>query len=82
VFRNFPELANGGVFPMVYNFSDINLKDTTALKTENEKVKKEASRMFTGIDKDKKYVFYWAFNEMPDGKKLVEHYGFIDKRTD
>lgn len=82
VFRIFPEMINEGFFPMVYYLSDINLKDTTALKIENEKVKQEVGRLFTGIDKDKKFVFYWAFNELPDGKKLVEHYGFIDKRTE
>ena len=82
VFRIFPEMINEGFFPMVYYLSDINIKDTTALKIENEKVKQEVERLFTGIDKDKKFVFYWAFNEIPDGKKLVEHYGFIDKRTE
>lgn len=81
VFRIFPEMMNEGFFPMVYYLSDIDLKNTTALKIENEKVKKEVGRLFTGIDKDKKFVFYWAFKEIPDGKKLVEHYGFIDKRT-
>lgn len=82
VFRIFPEMINEGFFPMVYYLSDINLEDTTKLKIENEKVKKEVGRLFTGIDKDKEFVFYWAFNEIPDGKKLVEHYGFIDKRTE
>lgn len=81
VFRIFPEMINEGFFPMVYYLSDIDLKNTTALKIENEEVKKEVGRLFTGIDKDKKFVFYWAFKEIPDGKKLVQHYGFIDKRT-
>lgn len=78
VFRIFPEMINEGFFPMVYYLSNINLNDTIALKIENEKVKQEVGRLFTGIDKDKKFVFYWAFNELPIGKKFVEHYGFID----
>lgn len=82
VFRISPEMINEGFFPMVYYLSDINLKDTTALKIENEKVKKEVSRIFTGINKNKKFVFYWAFKEIPDGKKTVEHYGFIDQQTE
>lgn len=81
VFRIFPQIMNEGFFPMVYYLTDISLKDTTALKLENEKVKKEVGRLFTGIDQDKKYVIYWAFNEAPDGIKLVEHYGYIDRRT-
>jgi hypothetical protein len=42
----------------------------------------EVSRLFTGIDKDKKYVFYRVFNEIPDGIKSVQQYGFIDKLTE
>ncbi len=78
VFRIFPQVIKEGFFPMVYYHTDINLKDTIALKLENLKVRKEVDSIFTGIDKDKQFVFYWAFNEIPDGKKLVEHYGFID----
>lgn len=81
VFRIYPEMINEGFFPMIYYLSEINLKDTTALKIENIKVKEEVGRLFPGIDQDKKFVFYWAFNTMPDGKTPVEHYGFIDKRT-
>jgi hypothetical protein len=81
VFRIFPEMINDGFYPMVYYITDINLNDTTALKLENERVKKEVGRLFTGIDQDKKFVYYWAFNEIPDGQKLVEHYSFIDQRT-
>jgi len=80
VFRIFPEMGVDGFFPMVYYLSGINLSDTTALKIENKKVREEVGRLFTGIDQDKKFVFYWAFNTMPDGKTPVEHYGFIDSR--
>lgn len=79
IFRIFPQMTSEGYFPMVYYLSNIDLRDIEALKIENHKVKKEVSRLFTGIDKDKKNIIYWAFNEIPDGKKLVEHYGFIDK---
>ena len=44
-------------------------------------VKKEVSRIFPGIDQDKKFVFYWAFNELPDGERIVEHYGYVDQKT-
>ncbi len=79
IFKIFPQITNEGFFPMVYYLSSINVKNVKALKDENDKVKVEVSKLFKGIDKDKKNVFYWAFNEMPDGVKLVEHYGFIDK---
>ena len=80
IFRIYPEFLKGeGFFPMVAYLSEINLKDTVSLKNENEKIKKEVERLFSGIDKDKKYVLYRAFKEIPDGTKLVEHYGFVDE---
>lgn len=82
IFRVQPEMIDEGFFPMVSYLTNIDIKDTTALKIENEKVKKEVGQIFSGIDKDKKYVFYRAFEEMPDGKKLVEHFGFVDKLKD
>lgn len=78
VFRIFPQVMQDGFFPMVYYRTDINLKDTISLKLENLKIRKVVDSIFTGIDKDKKFVYYWAFNEMPDGKKLLDRYGFID----
>ena len=78
VFRIFPQVIKEGFFPMVYYHTDVNLKDTIALKLENLKIRKEVDSIFTGIDKEKKFIFYWGFNEMPDGQKEVEHYGFID----
>lgn len=80
VFRIYPEATDNGFCPMVLYLSNINLKDTTALKVENEKIRKEISLVFTGIDKEKKFVFYRAFNEIPDGKRQIDHYGFVDKR--
>lgn len=82
VFKIFPEMIKEGFYPMVHYLSNIDLKDTIALKIENQKVKKEVERLFTGIEKDKKFVLYRAFKEIPDGKKSVEQYGFIDKRTE
>ncbi len=78
VFRIFPQVIKEGFFPMVYYHTDINLNDTLALKLENLKIRKEVDSIFTGIDKEKKFIFYWGFNEMPDGQKEVEHYGFVD----
>ncbi len=79
VFRIFPESSEKGFFPMVYYQTNIPLSNTAALEAEYEEVKKEVSRLYKGIDKDKDYVFYQAYNQYPDGNKPVEHYGFIDE---
>ncbi|SFE01446.1 hypothetical protein [Flavobacterium phragmitis] len=82
IFRIFPQGTEKGYAPMVCYLSTIKLQDTTALRTENNKVKKEIGKIFPGIDKDKPLVLYRIFNEMPDGKKEVQHYGIVDKIKD
>lgn len=74
-----PVEINEGVFPAVSYMSKISLKDTVALKAENEQIKKVIGSIFPGIDKNNKYVFFKAFNQMPDGKTPIEHYGFMLK---
>ena len=73
-----PQITKEGVFPSVYYLSDISTSDIVALKEENDLVKKEVNKLFSGIDLDKPYVFYWVLNGMPEGNKVVEQYGFID----
>jgi hypothetical protein len=68
-----------GDFPMIYYLSSIKLRDTTAIKRENEAIKKVINKTLPGIDKDKKYVLYSAFNEAPTGIKTVEHFDMTAK---
>lgn len=79
VFRIYPEIKDQEFFPMIHYLTSIDIKDTTALKIEHVKIKKQISQLFTGIDKDKKIVFYRAFNELPEGEKLAEYFVFIDR---
>jgi hypothetical protein len=86
VFKIFPDIITNGTYkgadPTVCYLSNIDLKDTVALKTENEKVKKEVGRIFFGINHDKKFVFYRAFNELPDSNGNGKNYYFIDVQTE
>jgi hypothetical protein len=68
-----------GVFPLVYYMSSIKLKDTAALRKENEIIKKVTGKVIPGIDKDKKYVFYDAYNEWPRSDRSVDRYDMTDK---
>ncbi len=81
IFRITPELVAEGFVPTIFYLTEINLKDTAALKIEYEQIKNKANQLFIGINKDKQFVFYWAFNEIPIGQNKVNRYGFIDKLT-
>ncbi len=72
-------IINEGMFPSVSYLTKIDLKDVKSLTAENEEIKKRIGLIFPGIDKNKKYVFFKAFNEIPNGKTPVEHYGFMLK---
>ena len=78
IYKMMPQITKEGVFPSIYYLSDISMNDITALKAENELIKKEVNKLFPGIDRDKKYIFYWVLNGLPDGSKVTEQYGFID----
>jgi len=73
-----PEMSDEGFCPLVQYLTDINLKDTTLLKGENEKMKEEIKKLFSGVEKNNKYIFFRAFNKLPGGPEPVQHYGFID----
>ena len=72
-----PQGMNEGYFPMVNYLTELDLKDTLSLKIENDKVHEKIGEVFNGLDKDKKYIFYKAWNEIPDGKTPKPNYGFI-----
>ncbi|WP_345950520.1 hypothetical protein ABDD95_03530 [Mucilaginibacter sp. PAMB04274] len=79
IFRVFNQPMDEGMFPMIYYVSKLNLKDTAALKKENMQLRKVIGQVMPGIDSDKKYLQYTAFDNYPGGsKKSVMHYGLID----
>ena len=79
ILRIYNQTIPEGTYPMVYYLSHIKLTDTTAIKNENAQIKKVIGVVMPGIDKDKKYVLYSAFNERPGGGRTVEHYDMNDK---
>ena len=58
-------------------------KETVAyINSAFDSLKKVIGKIFPGIEKDKKYVFFQAHNEIPDGKTPVEHFGFVLKSSE
>lgn len=79
IFNFFPMRVAEGYFPMIEYVTTIDLTDTVATKNENEEMHKIIGRIFFGIDKDKDFLFYKAYNELPNGVTLVPTYGFVKK---
>lgn len=80
IFNIHPQRIDLGNFPMIRYYSKLSLKDTINLKKENLEIQKVIGEVFKGIDKNKKFVFYWAFDELPDGTiKERKHYGFVQE---
>ncbi len=78
IFNIHPQKIDEGHFPMIRYYSQIDLKDTASLRKENIEIQKVIGDIFNGIDQNKKYLFYRAFDEIPDGTiKYREHYGFV-----
>lgn len=83
IFAISPQLLNDGkdkgIYPIIKYKTAINLKDTVALKAENLALQKVVGTLFKGITEDKKCIIYHAYNQVPDGKTLVNRYGFIQR---
>lgn len=73
------EVKDADLIPLVSYLSTISIKDTIAIKIENVKLKAEVNESFIGINKNKKYVVYQAYNQIPDGKKQLKCFGIIDR---
>lgn len=76
VFRIFPRAVEDGYFPTVQYITTIAIGDTAAITAENERIHAVIGDVFPGINENKKYLFYRAFNEMPTGENEVQHFGF------
>lgn len=68
-----------GFFPIVNYLTTIDLQDTVQTKIENDAMHAIIGDKFYGINKNKKYVFYKAFSEMPKGKKEVPVFVFAQE---
>jgi predicted regulator of amino acid metabolism with ACT domain len=77
IFNIFPQGMKEGYFPMVEYLTNIDLKDTVSIKEENNLMHKSIGQVFKGLDKNKKFIFYKAYSEIPNGKTPVPTYGFV-----
>ncbi len=74
------EANHGSIYPLIKYKSAIKLTDTVTLKAENTALQKVIGTVFKGIDQNKNYIFYQAYDQIPDNTNPnVKHYGFIQK---
>jgi hypothetical protein len=76
IFQVFPQGMSEGFHPSVYYVTALNLNDTTALSKECTEIHKNIGQVFKGLDRDKKYIFYRAFERLPTNNENVNNYGF------
>ncbi|WP_448700171.1 hypothetical protein ACFGVR_23580 [Mucilaginibacter sp. AW1-3] len=79
IFRVINQSIPEGTYPAIYYQSAINLKDTVALRKENTAIKNVIEHVLPGITKNKRYILYSAFNEMPSPVKYVKSYDVTDR---
>ena len=73
------DTSDEGTYPIICYLTKVNLKDTAAINRENAEVKKVIDAVLPGIDKNKKQLIYYAYNQRPNRNMLVPHAVIIDK---
>lgn len=81
VFRIYPEISPEGFYPMVHYLSSISLSDSAAIQLEYQQVRMEVTRLFPGLNQEKEYIFFRAFNHIPEPGKEAEYVAFVDRLT-
>lgn len=79
IIKMYTQTNSEGSFPLIHYLTSVNLKDTAAVKNENVLIRKAIGKIMPGIDKDKKYVYFVAFNEMPRSDKKVDRFEMTEK---
>jgi hypothetical protein len=75
-----PKILIDGIYPLVDYKSNINLSDTIALKKEYLELSKVVFEKYKGIKEENEIVIFKAFDEIPDGKTLIDTYTFIYRK--
>lgn len=79
IFGVFNKTTPEGSFPQICYQSKIDLKDTAALKAENLAIRKALPAIMPGVDQNKAYVYYSAYNERPSVTKQVRFFEMAHK---
>jgi hypothetical protein len=78
IIRIYANTSNEGTYPTICYITKINIKNIAAIEKENNEIKKVIGMVMPGIDKNIKYLYYSAYNEMPVSTRSVPHYEIKD----
>jgi len=78
IFQLSSDLFADDFYPSVSYQTHILFTDSLALYTEYEQLRREAKKMFRGIDQDNAYIIFKASNHILRGQASVKNYVFID----
>ncbi|RYY35747.1 MAG: hypothetical protein EOP46_08945 [Sphingobacteriaceae bacterium] len=79
VFAIYIKPFSQGTFPIIQYLTKIPLKDKEKIIEENNRVKVAIAELMPGINTNKKYLMYAAFNEMPKFDRSVDRYEITEK---
>ena len=71
------ELDSTDYIPMIVYQSIINVSDTGALRKENKDIQSKIGKVFPGMDKSNKRLFYRAYNTLPNGQNNPGYFGYV-----
>jgi len=77
IFQITPQRVDDQICAMIKYVTQINIKDTLALAAENKALHQLCLKKYPGVDEDVPFLFYRAFNEMPQQDISTPYFGFV-----
>lgn len=73
------QLDSADFIPMIVYQSVINVADTNATRKENLDIQQRIGKIFPGMDKANKKLFYRVYNALPNGQNDPPYFGYVQK---
>lgn len=77
IFKLSPQLVEDEICTMVRYMTSININDTVALEAENGLMHQQLLNNIPELAHGSSYVFYRAFNQVPNEEITTPYYGFV-----
>ena len=68
-----------GLFPVFTYLTKFSLRDSSSLLKENNEMQLNIGKLFPGIRKNNKYIFFQVYHDAPGKEKPGDHIEFVMK---